>query len=37
MRDNAPRGAVFEMEFLARPQGIDASTPPGIDDGRRES
>ncbi|HQT97650.1 MAG TPA: ATP-binding protein [Thermodesulfobacteriota bacterium] len=39
MRDNTPRGTVFEMEFPARPQanGNAASTPPGIDDGRRGS
>lgn len=37
MRDNTPRGTVFEMEFPARPpaKGKMRSTPPGIDDGRR--
>ncbi len=39
MRDNTPRGAVFEMEFPARPpaKGKTVSIAPGIDDGRRGS
>lgn len=39
MRDNTPRGAVFEMEFPARPpaKGNIGSAAPGIDDGRRGS
>ena len=37
MRDNTPRGTVFEMEFPVRPpeKGKNASTAPGIDDGGR--
>jgi len=37
MRDNAPRGTVFEMEFPARQpeKGMDGSAATGIDDGRR--
>ena len=37
MRDNTPRGTVFEMEFPARPpaKGSIGSTTPGIDDGRQ--
>jgi hypothetical protein len=37
MRDNTPRGTVFEMEFPARPQakGKTGSPPPVLDDGRR--
>ncbi|HZL98328.1 MAG TPA: sensor histidine kinase, partial [Terriglobales bacterium] len=37
MRDNTPRGTVFEMEFPARPpaKGKTRSTAPGVDDGRR--
>ena len=36
MRDNSPRGTVFELEFPARPpaKGKTASTTPGIDNGR---
>ena len=36
MRDNSPRGTVFEMEFPAQPpaKGRTASTTPGIDDDR---
>ena len=39
MRDNAPRGAVFEMEFPSRPPAKGSIGPgaPGIDDGRRRS
>lgn len=39
MKDNTPRGAVFEMEFPARPpaKGSIGSAAPGIDDGRRGS
>ena len=38
MRDNSPRGSVFEMEFPARPpsQREIGSTGAGIDGGRRE-
>jgi two-component system, NtrC family, nitrogen regulation sensor histidine kinase NtrY len=34
MRDNTPRGTVFEMEFPARPpaKGMTGSTPPVLDD-----
>ncbi|OYV98102.1 MAG: hypothetical protein B7Z62_04570 [Deltaproteobacteria bacterium 37-65-8] len=37
MRDNTPRGTVFELEFPARPpaKGSIGSTTPGIDDGRQ--
>jgi signal transduction histidine kinase len=37
MRENMPRGAVFEMEFPARPpaKGNFGSSMPGNDDGRR--
>ena len=37
MRDNTPRGTVFEMEFPARPpaKGKTGSTAPVVDDGRR--
>ena len=37
MRDNTPRGTVFEVEFPDRPpaKGKPGSTAPGIDDGRR--
>jgi two-component system nitrogen regulation sensor histidine kinase NtrY len=37
MRENMPRGAVFEMEFPARPptKGNFGSSMPGSDDGRR--
>ena len=36
MRDNSPRGTVFEMEFPAWPpaKGKTTSTTPGVDDGR---
>jgi two-component system nitrogen regulation sensor histidine kinase NtrY len=36
MRDNTPRGTVFEMEFPVRPpaKGEIGSMAPGIDDGR---
>ena len=39
MRDNTPRGTVFEMEFPVRPpaNGNIGSVAPGIDDGRRGS
>ena len=39
MRDNSPRGTVFEMEFPARPpaKGKTAPTAPGIDDGGRRN
>jgi two-component system nitrogen regulation sensor histidine kinase NtrY len=39
MRDNAPRGTVFEMEFPAEPpaKGKNAAATPGIDDGRRRN
>ena len=39
MRDNTPRGTVFEMEFPARPpaKGKTGSTAPVVDDGRRGS
>ena len=39
MRDNTPRGTVFEMEFPARPpaKGTIGSTASGIDDDRRGS
>jgi two-component system nitrogen regulation sensor histidine kinase NtrY len=39
MRDNTPRGAVFEMEFPSRPRAMGSVGPgaPGIDDGRRGS
>lgn len=39
MRDNTPRGAVFEMEFPSRlpANGSIGSGAPGIDDGRRGS
>jgi hypothetical protein len=39
MRDNTPRGAVFEMEFPSRPPAEGSIGPgaPGIDDGRRGS
>jgi two-component system nitrogen regulation sensor histidine kinase NtrY len=39
MRDNNPRGAVFELEFPARPPAKEAtgSEAPGTDDGRRGS
>ena len=39
MRDNTPRGAVFEMEFPSRPpaKGNIGSRAPGIDDGGRGS
>ena len=39
MRDNTPRGTVFEMEFPARPpaKGKSSSTALGIDDGRRRN
>ena len=39
MRDNMPRGSVFEMEFPARPpaKGRLGSTAPGVDDGGRGS
>ena len=39
MRDNSPRGTVFELEFPARPpaKGKKASATPGIDDGRRRN
>jgi signal transduction histidine kinase len=39
MRDNSPRGSVFEMEFPARPpsKGKASSTAPGIDDGGRRN
>jgi signal transduction histidine kinase len=38
MRDNTPRGTVFEMEFPARPPARETtgSMAPVIDDGRRE-
>ena len=38
MRDNSPRGTVFEMEFPARPpaKGMSGSRAPVLDDGRRE-
>ncbi|MDD5762222.1 MAG: ATP-binding protein [bacterium] len=38
MRDNTPRGTVFEMEFPARPpaKGKSGSTAQVVDDGRRE-
>jgi signal transduction histidine kinase len=37
MRDNTPRGTVFEMEFPARPpaKGKTGSTTPVLDDARR--
>jgi hypothetical protein len=36
MRDNTPRGSVFEMEFPSLPPSKReiGSTAPGIDDGR---
>lgn len=36
MRDNTPRGSVFEVEFPSHPASKkdSGSTPPGIDDGR---
>jgi hypothetical protein len=39
MRDNTPRGTVFEVEFPARPpaKGNTGSAARGIDDGRRGS
>jgi len=39
MRDNTPRGTVFEMEFPARPPSKEKTgvTDSGIDDGRRGS
>jgi len=39
MKDNTPRGTVFEMEFPSRPpeKGNIGSTVPGIDDGGRGS
>ena len=37
MRDNSPRGTVFELEFPARPpaKGKAAPAGPAADDGRR--
>jgi signal transduction histidine kinase len=37
MRDNTPRGTVFEMEFPARPPAKEkmGSMAPVVDDGRR--
>lgn len=39
MRENTPRGSVFEIDFPARPpaKGKIGSTAPGTDDGRRGS
>ena len=39
MRDNTPRGTVFEMEFPVRPpaKGTIELETPGTDDGRRGS